>query len=499
MPKIHEEVIVRWWLVPVYATDKAGLPILNLLAEDLEIYIGGKKVDYFSLHKKRFEVTETQKPKGTPAQPVMEPTQKKMVFLIFDAAFSPYNLLAKAKSIARNVIAQSDRSASYILMSIEPFSGLHYIFGPTQDLKLLGKNMEKYVSGKKADYLMKSSEIDSSNIRSPSPGQSPVHGYMGNRPRMVAERIDRLDKRRVAASFASSLMTMNLVLGVFRDFSKVVYLYSCGIPSGAMVNRTAFPTDSSDASAANWTWYVYFSPDMVSYDSLKLIGEYFNKSGALLFLVNPAGTRVSESDWDSGEQSLRILANESGGRYYEGAENDVAKEINRMEGGYYEISLPDKTDYEGQEMDFDVRSKRPDARIYTVRKLGRSKDYMDMTPLEQEVLVMNVLNEGPYARAKQKVLFVEAEAQVEAGQVTCLLPVPPELRGGEWDVFKVWRDIKSGGISMERDRLVGNSPCLGNPHEDEKEGFSTRYCRRPQKDWDHCSKEVIKLLSSLAN
>lgn len=73
---------------------------------------------------------------------------------------------------------------------------------------------------------------------------------------------------------------------------------------------------------------------------------------------------------------------------------------------------------------------------------------------------MNVLNEGPYARAKQKVLFVEAEARVEAGQVTCLLPLPPELSGGEWDVFKVWRDIESGGISMERDRLVGNSSSL---------------------------------------
>jgi hypothetical protein len=460
LPQIQEEVIVRWWLVPVYATDKAGLPILNLSPEDLEIYIGGRKVDSFSLHKKKFEVTETQKPKETPAQPAQQPAQKKMVFLIFDAAFSPYNLLAKAKSIARTVIAQSDRSARYVLMSIEPFSGLHYIYGPTQDLKLLSENMEKYIAGKKADYLTKSSEVDSSNIRSPYPGRSPVPGYTGDRPRRAAEQIDRMDKRRMASAYTSSLMTLNLVLGLFRDFSKVVYLYSCGIPSGALVNRAAFPVDTTDVNAMNWTWYVYLSPDMVSYNTLKLIGEYLNKSGALLFIVNPAGTRVLESDWDSGEQSLRILASESGGKYFEGTEKNIAKEVNQMEGGYYEISFPDKTEYEGQEMSFEIQSKRPDAIIYTVRKVGRSKDYMEMTPLEQEVLVLNILNEGPYAQVKQKVLFVEAQAQIEDGEITCLLPLPPELGRSEWDVFKVWRDFESGTIEMEKDRVVAHFPGL---------------------------------------
>jgi hypothetical protein len=383
--QIQEEVIVRWWLVPVYAMDKASLPILNLSPEDLEIYIGGRKVDSFSLHKKKFEVTETQKPKEAATQPTQPPAQKKMVFLIFDAALSPYNLLAKAKSIARSVIAQSDRSARYILMSIEPFSGLHYIYGPTQDLKLLSEHIEKYIAGKKADYLMKSSEIDSSNIRSPMPGRSlTTGGFTRDRRGSSAEQIDRLDKRRMASAYTSSLMTLNLVLGLFRDFSKVVYLYSCGIPSGALVNRAAYPADASG------NWYVYFSPDMVSYDTLKLIGEYLNKSGALLFLVNPAGTRVSKSDRDSGEESLRILASESGGKYFEGTEKDIAKEVNQMEGGYYEISFPDKPEYEGQEMSFEIKSNRPDVTIYTVRKVGRSKDFIDMTPLEQEVLVLNI-------------------------------------------------------------------------------------------------------------
>ena len=66
-----------------------------------------------------------------------------MVFLVFDTIFSPYNLMAKAKAIAEKVIAQSDKSAQYVLLSIEPMQGLRYILGPTRDLKAHRPRHEK--------------------------------------------------------------------------------------------------------------------------------------------------------------------------------------------------------------------------------------------------------------------------------------------------------------------------------------------------------------------
>src|SRR5512143_4016767 len=77
-PQIHEEVTVRWWLVPVYAVDRAGAPVLNLAPEDLGIYIKGLKVEQFSLIKKRFQVTEPGKPAPAPRAPAPAPAQKKM-------------------------------------------------------------------------------------------------------------------------------------------------------------------------------------------------------------------------------------------------------------------------------------------------------------------------------------------------------------------------------------------------------------------------------------
>ena len=473
-PPIQEEVIVRWWLVPVYAVDKAGLPILDLSPEDLEVYIGGQRVDPFSLHKKRFEVTEAPKQKGTPARASQQPAQRKLVFLIFDTAFSPYNLLAKAKSIARTVIAQSDGSAQYVLLSIEPFAGLTYIYGPTQNLDLLSKNMEKHIAGKKADYLQ-TSAMDNSTIRDPYPpgdARNPSSGGWGTLGSGAVRqysalgvdslgRITGRDKKRLAASYASALMTLSAVLGTFREYSKVVYLYSCGIPSEALLNRTEWVSKPAAAPNEPPEYTVALSPDMVAYDTLTMIGRHLNTSGALLFLVNPSGTRVDENDRDSGEHSLRILADESGGRYFEGAEKDVAREVNRMEGGYYEISFPDKPEYEGQELGFEIRSHSPDVQIFTVKKVGREKSYAEMTELEREVVILNILNDGPFANARQKVSFVEATDILRDGpRLICQMPLPPELARSGWTVFKIARCFNTGAIFIEKDSLVPSGPSI---------------------------------------
>ena len=471
-PRLQEEVVVRWWLVPVYAVDKAGAPVLNLAPEDLQVQIKGIKVEPFSLIKKQFQVTETKKGEA-PAPAVQGPAQKKMVFLVFDAAFSPYNLLARAKAIADTVIAQSDKSAQYVLLSIEPFAGLKYIFGPSRDLKQLSKNMKKYVEGKKADYIMEASAMDKREIINPYPGgdsRNPNSGRIQGRAGSIGgsraytttddpegqdvnARVDWKDKRRVASSYASSLMTLDLVLGQFRDYSKVVYLYSCGIPGDALLDRTEIIQPGTSLTGLA-PLYVYLSADTIAYDTLKMVGEHLNKSGALLFLVNPSGTQVAESDKDSGEQSLRILATESGGRYFEGAANDISKQVNSMEGGYYEISFPDKPEYEGQEMDFEIRSNKPDVQIFTVKKVGREKNYADMTELEREVMVMNVLNEGPFAQTSQKVSFVPGEAIQEGDELFCQIMLPKEIARSEWTVFKITRNLNTGRVTLEKETVV---------------------------------------------
>jgi hypothetical protein len=473
-PRIQEEVTVSWWLVPVYAVDTAGAPVLNLAPEDLEIYIKGLRVEPFSLIKKQFQVTQPGKPSA--AAQAKTPAQKKMVFLVFDAAFSPYNLLANAKAIADTVIGQSDKAAQYVLLSIESFAGLNYIAGPTNNLGVISKSMKKYIVGKKSDYLLEANAMDNNEIQDPYPQGDPrsrttggrvgLSGTRGGQRSFTTTGVDSpgrntwRDKKNVARSYASSLVTLNLILGQFKEYSKVVYLYSCGIPDDALLNRreTALEPLSFDKPPE---FAVTLTVDTLAYEELTTIGQLFNKSGAILFLVNPAGTRIDENDSNSGEQSLRILANESGGRYFEGAQKDIANDVNSMEGGYYEISFPDKPEYEGQELDFEIRSNKPDVQIFTVKKVGREKSFGEMTGLEREAMVLNILNKGPFAESNLKVSFVDPVDVLQDGDwLICQLPLPPELTRSEWMIFKIARNFETGRIYMETDSRIPSIPSI---------------------------------------
>jgi len=253
-------------------------------------------------------------------------------------------------------------------------------------------------------------------------------------------------------------MTLNVILGYFKDNSKIIYLFSCGIPTNAMEWKTESNPGRPDE--ADGTSFENISPDQINLQALKDIAKFFNLNGSLLFLINPAGTRLAMHEQDSGEQSLRILAEQSGGRYYEGPEKDIAKEIAGMETAYYEISFPDSDDYQGLDMDLEIRPKNPDVRIYTIKRVARGKEYGQMTRLEREVLILNLLDRGPFSQAKLRV--IEADSQVtRQGDVFFLaVRLPSELAKSEWDIYKVWRQKDTGRIMMEEDHVLSESSEL---------------------------------------
>ena len=84
-PRFAQEVAVRWWLVPVYAMNKDGSPAVNLKAEDLEVFVSGRKVERFDLHRKEFQAAPAAGPRAAAAPAAAPaPFQKKMIFLVFD-------------------------------------------------------------------------------------------------------------------------------------------------------------------------------------------------------------------------------------------------------------------------------------------------------------------------------------------------------------------------------------------------------------------------------
>lgn len=461
--QIQEEVTVRWWLVPVYAMTKDGSPVLDLKAEDLDVYANHKRLEVFDLFKKEFKTSSTP-PHFRGAKPTSS-FEKRMVFLVFDSAFSPYHLLEKAKKVAAAMMAGDGSEAQFLALSIEPYAGLKPVCGPTRDRHLIRQSVEKFIAGKKAEYL-RLSALDSTDIRSVYPKDSryadrnPDESKLPGRLMSRFEKLDTQEKRRIAAVYLRSLMTLNLLLSYFKDNSKVIYLFSCGVPASAIEWKTETILDPTLAAQPGVTSYLNISPDELNLQALKKIGQDFNRNGSLLFLVNPSEARLSIADQESGEQSLRLLADESGGRYFDGPEKDVAQEINDMESAYYEISFPDSDEYHSPNMDFEIRAKDPQIQIYTVKRISGGKEYRQMSQLEKEVLILYLLDRGPYTQAKLKIVEVDSQVITKKDLFSVVLNLPPELGQSEWEIYKVWRKVDSGEVRMETARFRAASPGM---------------------------------------
>ena len=61
--QIVEEVEVKWWLVPVFAVDKAGNPINDLKKTDIKVWVNNQPVETFKFYKRSFSVDEIEKEK----------------------------------------------------------------------------------------------------------------------------------------------------------------------------------------------------------------------------------------------------------------------------------------------------------------------------------------------------------------------------------------------------------------------------------------------------
>jgi hypothetical protein len=437
-PQLHEEVTVRWWIVPVYALDKAGKPVLNLGPGDFDIYVKGLKVEQFTLHKKTFAVSETKeattsKPKAAPL-PAPAVPQKKMTFLVFDAASTTRAKLDRAKIICEGILARADVSSQYVLLSIEPHAGLHYYCGPTQDRHLIGPQLKELISGKKLEYLR--------TVALRMDWQLPIQGMSALR------RADIQSKYQETIGFRYSIQTLSLIASYFPQFSKVVYLFSSRVPWDTF-NDVSVPAGFGQNPIGN--------KDL---DFVSAMAKALNKSGAFLITINPVNDidLTPAEKWENGgKENLQSLASESGGRYIAGDEKQIIEQVSNLEGGYYEVSFPDKPEYEGQDLSLEIRSNRPGVELSSLRNVGRQRSFADMNDRERELLVLNILDNGPNALTTERVSYVEDSATREGETLVCRLTLPPDLARSQWDIYKVARNPETGDTHVDTESLVSES------------------------------------------
>ena len=429
----------------IYATARDGTPAAGLTAADLEVKLAGNPISDFTLAK------------GA--------SQNKLVFLVFDTATLSSNLLSRSKKIAQSAVSQIGDGVQFVVMSIDPGAGLKSICGPTADKELVSKSIARSVASK-SSIPFRGSATDSSRFVDTPQADKP---YAGNGGFSLADRVmegrdDQRQERQVGTVLLASLRTLNAVLTRFPESDKVVEFYSSGIPQLAAmdpsaVSRPSLPTDRSDGSRA-WPSEPP-SVDSSTLDDINSLGQGIKNTGAVLFAIDMAGARLGEDNIKSGERSLRMLVNKSGGRFFKGTDEEITGSLAAAERGAYELSVPLPQETPDATPALEVRAKNPDIMLSSVPSGARS--FAEMEPEEQRAVITSILDNDLVGDIGLKVIALPVNTVAGGGDVTVLsvqLPWELELGHWDWDVYKAWRSPQKGVVEMEKVRLRNESPIL---------------------------------------
>ncbi|MCP4158400.1 MAG: hypothetical protein GY757_62450, partial [bacterium] len=357
--KVVEKVSVDWWVIPFFAVDSSGKSITQLTEQDIQLKVDGKVVENFTIVKKDFSVPGELKaaPQNAKTQPV--PERKKNVFMLFDTAVSSKEATVKSKAIARKIIKNSAKGTRFFILTIEPFAGLVYTGGGTDNKSQLLRIIDKEVKEKNNSRLPMASDIiaDTGGKHSKYDEQDLA---------FLTSRAGQIHVRR-SKSFLRSFESLYYTLNGIKD-NKFVYLFSEGI-SNAVRDRVR-------GAYSVFTEY------------LKDVAGYLGRSGAVLFIINPYGSNTPGDSTTSGEDSLKIMAHNSGGKYLEGNDKVILEKINHIHQAYYEIFFRSKIQSKSGMMAIDITSKRKGIEVHSMKATERARKYPEMKKVEREVMVL---------------------------------------------------------------------------------------------------------------
>lgn len=420
--KIVEEVSVDWWVVPIFAVDKSGQPVLDLKESDIDLKVDNKKIESFTLVKRSFTVSEQpaedEKEKAV-VPPVPEP--KKNVFLLFDTALSTTASTDAAKMIAQRMINQAEPDTRFFIMTIEPFAGLTYAGGETSDKKRLTDIIKKKVKGKP-------------NSRVPDPEEVVVQiaGRMAKYgPEDVPFLRGSISKyyKRKSKSFTQSFESLYYALNSIKD-NKFIYFFTEGISNAIQ-----------EAESGDRSMYRQYLSEMA---------DYLGRSGSVLFIINPIGGLADDQANISGENSLRFLSQKSGGKYLEGSDKKLMAKIESLNRAYYEVAFPAVPKSKEGILKISIHPKRKDIEVHTLKTTEKSRQYAQMKTVEQEVLALNLVSGNPLY--KTDVSFQPAEVIKESKKkkkTMYQVNIPDRFMNRTLDLYKIWTNPSDTRVEKE--------------------------------------------------
>ncbi|MCP5054221.1 MAG: hypothetical protein GY940_44045, partial [bacterium] len=217
---------------------------------------------------------------------------KRVVVLLFDFTMSGNKTVQRSKIIAEKIIAEADPDTRFILMGIEPFSGLKYITESIGNNKLLLDRLAEKTSRK-----LGTAPISEMNVRGGGAGQNgKIGGRMTEEDSSIAAQQKEALNQRIILPFLNSFRTLYFYLNGIQG-SKFVYFFSNGIPNSISKNVPSFSLTDRTSDMGRFNYW------------LKKAADNLNRSGSIFFLINPSGTGHNSDDVTRGADSTPNTVN----------------------------------------------------------------------------------------------------------------------------------------------------------------------------------------------
>lgn len=416
-------VSVDMHITPIYAVDNKGKPVFDIKKEEFDLLVNGKAVEFqllrydFSMGEKNDNVKKTFKDIN-----LKKNRNNRVIILIFDAMYNSQIGIGRSKKMAESIINDSKPGNYFILMENTKSKGLRYIVGPETDK---GK-LKKYIT-----QITDFPEKYRRNLFSIQGYDAAADRIMENDPEeinMLQMSHMRLEQKRYInsiKSFSRSLANLRYILKSI-DLPKSVILFSEGIANGAFKKKEN-------------------KRRMLLFKMLRHSIQSITRTGTMVYTVNPQlrdPFTEQVGPMDSGENSLRFIANEGGGQYFSSPTKEAMVEnLNNSISAYYELAFPQdiKT---GVSKSIKIICKRRGINISTLNRIERKKTYLELDKIEKKMFALNIVFNSRWLSQMEEVAEAvyrssEVKQKVDSVLNTLDVKIPENMKNRKADIFLV--------------------------------------------------------------
>ena len=405
---LQHEVSVTVKLVQVYVTDKKGSPIRDLAASDFELLDNNEPqpITHFETH---FGPADLPKAEATsPLSPQPPPSSmNRKFFLLFDFAFNDLPGIKKARKAALELLETMLGPGDEIgLLSFSMNRGLVLHEYLTTDHQKVRQVIEGFGSAK---ALGRAEDVEGRYWEEmkglgEALGSTSRQGGGESLAEIAQHAIenDRATYKAQVVNFTSEVTALAKALRYVQG-NKQVILFSKGVAGFMLYGLT--PTNVRDFGEPDRP--PTLSPTDSEYGDSQLRGQHENMSRELasanvtVYAINTSGkgaTHFRNRDF-SGENSLKEIARQSGGVYFDNLtiSEPILEKIQQKTSHYYVLGYSIDDRWDGRYHSIKVRVKRPGCRVEAQGGYSNPRPYMEWTETEKMLQLLDLaLGEIPH-------------------------------------------------------------------------------------------------------